>query len=118
MLQKYEIFIRDSTDFTENQKVPGGPFLDPDNQETYVFDKKANVNAGGHDTYDKGRGYVWPYGMENWVNLEGKYMHIVADMSAYTDSATVTDTVSVCTLGIYGTKYVRDEPLPSSATVM
>ena len=55
--------------------------------------------------------------MENWVNLEGNYMHLVADMSTYTGSAAPTDTVSVCSLGIYGTKYVRDEPLSTSHTV-
>ena len=44
-------------------------------------------------------------------------MHMVADMSAYTGTAAVSDTVSICHLHIFGTKYVRDEPLPSSATL-
>ena len=54
---------------------------------------------------------MWPFGKENWVNLQGKFMHLVADMSAYTASAADSDTVSVCFLSIFGTKYVRDDPL-------
>ena len=65
-----------------------------------------------------GTGYIWPFGMENWCNLEGKYLHIVADMSAYTSSAADSDEVSVCSLSIYGTKYVRDDPLPNSIIVI
>ena len=51
--------------------------------------------------------------MENWVNLEGKYLHLVADMSPYD-----TDTVSVCSLGIFGTRYDRDEAIPTSMSVI
>ena len=61
---------------------------------------------------------MWPFGKENWVNLEGKFMHLVADLSAYTDSAADTDIVSVCTLSIYGTKYVRDAPLSKTISVI
>ena len=61
---------------------------------------------------------MWPFGKENWVNLQGKYIHLVADMSAYTASADDSDTVSVCNLSVFGTKYVRDDPLPTSFTVI
>ena len=44
-------------------------------------------------------------------------MHIVADMSLYTNTAAPTDTVSVCSLGILGTKYGRNDPLLTSITV-
>ena len=56
--------------------------------------------------------YVWNYGKESWCNLEGRYIHIVADLSAYTDLLNAAD-MGICNLGIMGTKYVRQEPLPS-----
>ena len=52
------------------------------------------------------------------MNLKGKYMHIVADMRAYTASAVISDTVSVCSLGIFGTKYVRDDSVPTSISII
>ena len=55
--------------------------------------------------------------MENWVNLEGKFVHLVADMSKYTAWTSYTENVSVCTLGIFGTKYVRSETLQSAITL-
>ena len=39
--QKYEIYIGDSANYSENAKVPGGPFLDPDNLDTYVLSSYA-----------------------------------------------------------------------------
>ena len=38
LLQNYELFIGEDADYTKNTKVPGGPFLHPDNQDTYAFD--------------------------------------------------------------------------------
>ena len=53
---------------------------------------------------------VWPYGAENWCNLEGSYLHFVADLShLMTDYGSFT--TSICTLGVFGTKYVRDGDL-------
>ena len=115
MLQNYELYIGDSPDYIQNSKVPGGPFLHPDHQDTYVLDQWA-LN-GGHDPFTKGSGYVWPFGKEHWVNLQGSFMHLVADMSAYTASAADSDTVSVCTLSVFGTKYVRDYPIPTSISL-
>ena len=118
LLQNFEIYIGEFADYNQNTKVPGGPFLHPDNQDTYVFDQRAYEKDGGYDPFGKGRGYVWPFGLEKWVNLEGKFMHLVADMSAYTGTAADSDTVSVCTLSIFGTKYVRDDPLPTTISVI
>ena len=117
LLQNFEIYIGEFADYNQNTKVPGGPFLHPDNQDTYVFDQLAYYHSGGWDPFSKGRGYVWRFGLEKWVNLEGKFMHLVADMSAYTATALDSDTVSVCTLSIFGTKYVRDDPIYTSITV-
>ena len=50
---------------------------------------------------------AWTYGKEIWCNLEGRYMHMVADMSQQVASSLVSNKVSVCSLGVYGTKYVR-----------
>ena len=41
---KYEIYIGDSPNYWENTKCNGGPFLDPDNSETYVYYKLADDN--------------------------------------------------------------------------
>ena len=38
LLQNFEIYIGEFADYNQNTKVPGGPFLHPDNQDTYVFD--------------------------------------------------------------------------------
>ena len=49
-------------------------------------------------------------------------MEIVADMSQYVATAADADTVSICSVGVYGTKYVRDgqqqQPLPDSVEIV
>ena len=65
-----------------------------------------------------GKGMVWPFGKENWCNLEGRYVHLVADMSRYVASASNSDTVSVCSIGVYGTKYERKSDIVSSVTIV
>ena len=53
---------------------------------------------------------TWPFGAEHWCNLEGAYLHIVSDMAHLADEDYET---SICSLGVIGTRYVRDgEPLP------
>ena len=64
--------------------------------------------AGGHTP-----GYVWTYGIEVWCNLEGQYVHIVADLSHLVPPYTM----SLCSIGIMGTSFVRDEPLPASIEI-
>ena len=41
-------------------------------------------------------------------------MQMVADMSDQTGTAADGDTVSVCTIGVYGTKYARSSTVPES----
>ena len=54
---------------------------------------------------------IWPFGAEHWCNLEGKYLHIVSDMSQYADQEY---NCSICSLGVIGTRYVREgEQLPA-----
>ena len=54
-------------------------------------------------------GYEWTYGIEEWCNLEGQYVHIVADLSHLSGPYTM----SLCSVGIMGTSFERIEPLPN-----
>ena len=109
------MYIGDSADYNYNVKVPGGPFLHIDDPDSYFYDARAYID--NTNPFDQGRGVVWPYGKENWVNLEGKYIHLVADQSAHIGTASGSETVSVCSLSVFGTKYVRDDSVPTSLTV-
>ena len=51
---------------------------------------------------------VWNYGRETWCNLEGRYMHIVADLSHLEGHSY---NMELCTVGIMGTQYIRDETI-------
>ena len=55
---------------------------------------------------------MWAFGKEIWVNKKGRYVHIVADYSHLSAA-----TVSICNLGIMGTRYVRDTPIPTDVTL-
>ena len=50
----------------------------------------------------------WNYGRENWCNLEGQYTTIVADLSGLVGAYEM----SICSVGIFGTEYTREEWLP------
>ena len=113
------MYIGDHSNYSKNSKCAGGPFLDPSNPKTYVYDYNAAVRADGGDIFSKGLGMVWPFGKENWCNLEGRYLHMVADMSQQIASAENSDTVTVCSVGVFGTKYIRNgEPLPDTIGVI
>ena len=43
---------------------------------------------------------IWNYGKEVWCNLEGRYMHIVADLSHLAGTGY---NIKLCTVGIMGT---------------
>ena len=65
------------------------------------------AEAANKNPYGYGKGVIWPYGKENWCNLEGRYLHIVADMNnLMTQFGQIN--ANICTLGVFGTKYVRD----------
>ena len=57
---------------------------------------------------------VWNYGKEIWCNLEGRYMHIVADLSHL---AGQHYSMELCSIGIMGTQYIRDETLPETIEI-
>ena len=52
----------------------------------------------------------WQFGVEAWCNLEGRYTHIVADFSRITSSYQV----SLCSIGVMGTKYDRSSTVVTS----
>lgn len=46
-------------------------------------------------------------------------MHMVANMQLYSsDSLDGTEEVSICSIGVYGTEYIRDEPVPSAINLI
>ena len=108
--QNYEIYIGNSSNYNQNPKCPGGPFLRTDDDDSYVEDDFAVSNSW--NGLGQGVGMVWPYGAENWCNMEGSNLHIVADLSHL---VATSFTASICTVGVFGTKYVRDgDALPTS----
>ena len=80
------------------------------------------VNTHSYNVYDPfdylfpGNSYqlVWNYGIEIFCNKEGRYTHIVADLSHLTGQ---TYSMSICALGIMGTRYIRSNALPTSLEV-
>lgn len=68
--QNFEIYIGNDSDYTKNNKCAGGPFMRTDDSTNY------HDWADFYDTYTD----IWNFGKEVWCNLEGRYMHIVADL--------------------------------------
>ena len=54
---------------------------------------------------------VWNYGVEIWCNLKGRYTHIVADLNHL---APGPYEMSICNLGIMGTRFERTIALIST----
>ena len=42
-----------------------------------------SANYHSWTSYGSTKNNVWNYGKEVWCNLEGRYMHIVADLAQY-----------------------------------
>ena len=57
---------------------------------------------------------IWNYGKEVWCNLEGRYMHIVADLQHL---AGQNYSMELCSIGIMGTQYIRDQTLPETLEI-
>ena len=60
-------------------------------------------------------GKLWRYGFEAWCNLEGQYLHIVADLRELKGRAYE---MSICSLGIMGMDYGRDNKLQEIVDVL
>ena len=59
------------------------------------------------------RGDFWNYGAEVWCNLPGQYVTILADLSTLVGAYEM----SICNLGIYGTKYEHPAPIPNQINI-
>lgn len=64
-----------------------------DDINSYYFDTLAERYQTGQDPAGFGKGYVWKFGIEKFCNMEGRYMHIVGDLSHL---AGQTYTQSIC----------------------
>ena len=92
-----------------NTKVDGGPFFDKDNPDTWdqYFDWR-------EDEYQ-----VWPHGLEIFPNLQGRYLHIVGDLSStnVNPSNPELPRLTFCTVIVTGTRYVRKDEVNSSLSI-
>ena len=59
----------------------------------------------------------WKLGTEIWCNKQGRYIDVSFVMDSFADGATFE--MSICTLGIMGTKYVlkEGEIMPTTISV-
>ena len=85
----WEVFVGNDPDHLNNTKCAGGPHLRPDYEDKF-------------DEF-KGR-FVPSFTVEAWCNLKGRYVHLVA-------SNVPSESVTICTVGILGTRYVRNQAL-------
>jgi len=65
---------------------------------------------------------MWKFGHEAWCNLKGRYVTIEADLS-HLAGQTSTEApngyeMSICSLGLFGTRYKRLTEVPSSFEVL
>ena len=84
--------VGNSANYLENPQCPG-PYPSTD----YVTRFGSTVHKGGNEID---------------CNLSGKYITMVSDMTG-ADWSSSTGEAHLCSLGIFGTPYVRDEPLPT-----
>ena len=77
---------------------------------------RADDSANYHTWILNGFTYsdVWNYGKEIWCNLEGRYMHIISDLNHLAGQGY---SMELCSVGVMGTKYVRDETLPETLEI-
>ena len=53
------------------------------------------------------------YGKQAWCNLEGRYIHIVANLTHLSGPYEMT----ICTFAVFGTQYVRNTTVPTSVEI-
>ena len=77
---------------------------------------KTDDSANYHTWIANGETYpdIWNTGKEIWCNLEGRYMHIIADLAHL---AGQDYSMEICSVGIMGTQYVRDQILPETLVI-
>ena len=115
-LQNVEIYVGDDPVYSNNQKCEGGPFLniDASNQTTFVVSDASNDTLTG--PWATTGSITWHnYGKEVWCNLKGRYTSIVADLKHMASQSTLD--MSLCNVGIMGTKYTRSVEPASTITI-
>ena len=75
---------------------------DPGSDGWYYDERTHDFGGGGTP------GNVWTYGKEVWCNAKGQYVHIKADLS-HLVPLYGSYTMSLCSVGIMGTSFIRDE---------
>ena len=101
--RNYKIYIGTEPNHTGNSPCPGGPFM-----------QRTDSNSFGAHHDGSGTPHFWKYGSESWCNMEGQYVHIVAD---FKDTLYPTYIASVCSIGVLGTLYERVNAAPSLITL-
>ena len=74
------------------------------NPSSFSYDAEADI----YDT--RNSGMVWNYGTEIFCSQTGRFVHIIADLRHL---AKKSYDVSLCSLGIMGTKFDREVEPPS-----
>ena len=74
-----------------------------DDKSSFSYDAEVDRHDGS-----SGKGLVWNYGSEIWCSQTGRYVHLIADMTHLVRKGY---NVSICSLGLMGTKFDRDEPV-------
>ena len=116
-LQKVQIYIGDDLVYQNNPMCPGGPFLtadDPSNRTTFSASNTDDEEGKSWSVTDE----TWQnYGKEAWCNMKGRYTSIVADLTGLASEVTLG--MSLCNVGIMGSKYFRktQPPLTIEITV-
>ena len=88
-----------------------------DGDDAY-YEDVGNFNYALYDTgdyYGKGNGFIHKRGGEIDCNLNGRFFHMEIDMSGEPND---TYDFSICSLGLMGIYYDRDEPLPELVEVI
>ena len=57
---------------------------------------------------------MWRYGKEAWCNLEGRYIHIVANLEHLSGQSYE---MTICTFAVFGTQYERNSTVPASLEI-
>lgn len=98
--QNFEVYIGNSPDYSQNPKCPGGPFMTlAPGSDGWYYDERTNNSRLPAE--------VWTYGKEIWCNMPGRFVNIVANLKHLTPPYLM----SLCSIGLMGASYVRDEPL-------
>ena len=96
----FEAYIGNDSIWSNNPKCPGGPHLKSDygdyfDNNAFNYKKKSKSPA---------------YGFEVWCNMSGRYTFFVA-------TGVPTYYISICTVAVFGTSYIRSTDPPSSITL-